>query len=143
MPVYLLDTDVLTHLAQGHAEVCLRVAAAQPGEVQTTAISLEEQLSGWYSFLRTTKRPDQIELAYAELIRTTLFLASLPLVNFTVQAIARYESLLKQKLNVRKNDLRIAAIALEGGAVVVTRNVRDFGRVPNLVVEDWTQPATP
>ena len=61
----------------------------------------------------------------------------------TLQAIARYESLLKQKLNVRKNDLRIAAIALEAGAVVVTRNVRDFRRVPNLAVEDWTQPATP
>jgi tRNA(fMet)-specific endonuclease VapC len=35
-------------------------------------------------------------------------------------------------------DLRTAAIALENSAVVVTTNVRDFQRVPGLVVPDWT-----
>ena len=34
-------------------------------------------------------------------------------------------------------DLRIAAITLENSGVLVTRNLRDFQRIPNLVVEDW------
>lgn len=66
------------------------------------------------------------------------FFQDMPLLPFTVAAIARCQSLLRQNLNVRKNDLRIAAIALEHNAKVVTANVRDFSRVPGLSVEDWT-----
>ena len=41
------------------------------------------------------------------------------------------------KLNVGGMDLRIAAIALENNATVVTRNVVDFQRIPGLLIEDW------
>jgi tRNA(fMet)-specific endonuclease VapC len=74
------------------------------------------------------------------LVEAVLALARLPILPYTQAAIVRYESLLRMKLNVGKNDLRIAAIALEHGAAVVTRNVRDFGRVPQLAVEDWSVP---
>ena len=56
----------------------------------------------------------------------------------SLPALARYEALRRMKLNVRKIDLRIAAIVLEIGATLVSRNLRDFRRVPGLVVEDWT-----
>jgi len=43
------------------------------------------------------------------------------------------------KLNVGRNDLRLAALALELNATVVTDNIRDFGRVPGLLWADWTK----
>jgi tRNA(fMet)-specific endonuclease VapC len=34
-------------------------------------------------------------------------------------------------------DLRIAAITLENAGILITRNLRDFQRIPNLSVENW------
>jgi tRNA(fMet)-specific endonuclease VapC len=51
----------------------------------------------------------------------------------------RFDQLFKSKLNVSSADLRIAALALEINATVVTANVRDFSRVPGLAWVDWSQ----
>lgn len=39
---------------------------------------------------------------------------------------------------ISPHDLLIAAIALANGVVLVTNNIREFARVPDLVCEDWT-----
>jgi len=67
-------------------------------------------------------------------------LSGIRILRYTEAAIARFQGLLKAKLQVRANDLRIAAIALEHSATVVTRNVRDFVVVPGLIAEDWSRP---
>lgn len=38
------------------------------------------------------------------------------------------------------NDMQIAAIALANNLVLVTHNTAEFGRIPQLVIEDWQSP---
>ena len=75
---------------------------------------------------------------YRRLADTTQMLGRFSVLSFTEGAIARFEQLKNLKLNVRHMDLRIAAITLEHGGTLVTRNLRDFRDVPSLAIEDWS-----
>jgi tRNA(fMet)-specific endonuclease VapC len=106
-------------------------------DIRVTSITVEEQLGGWFAVLRSARTPQQIGTAHARLTDVVRVLGTWDVLSFTAAAVGRFQDLLRQRLNVGGNDLRIAAIALEAGAVVVTRNLRDFGRVPGLRCEDW------
>jgi tRNA(fMet)-specific endonuclease VapC len=138
MSLYVLDTDTLSLYQRGHAAVSAAVKARPPGEVAITVISVEEQLSGWCAMLRRAQQPPALAQAYQRLADSVQRLAGLPILSFTEPAIARYDQLVSMRLNIGKQDLRIAAITLEKGGILVTRNTRDFRRVPNLVLEDWS-----
>jgi tRNA(fMet)-specific endonuclease VapC len=49
-----------------------------------------------------------------------------------------FSQLRANKLRISTQDLRIAAIALSQDAVLVTRNQRDFAKIPTLKMEDWS-----
>jgi tRNA(fMet)-specific endonuclease VapC len=136
MLLYALDTDSLTLYREGHAQLGQRVLVHPPSEIATTVISVEEQLSGWYAQLRQATQPDRVARTYERLADTIRFYTGIEILLFTLPAIARYQQLFQMKLNVGKMDLRIGAIALEHRATVVTRNLRDFRRIPNLTAED-------
>ncbi|HEX5105775.1 MAG TPA: type II toxin-antitoxin system VapC family toxin, partial [Pirellulaceae bacterium] len=82
----------------------------------------------------------QLARAYFRLAESTRFVGSLQILPFSEAAITRFEQLKALKLGVKSPDLRIAAIALESGDIVVTRNLRDFQLVPGLRVEIWSSP---
>jgi tRNA(fMet)-specific endonuclease VapC len=138
MSTYVLDTDTLSLLQEGHAAVVSRVANCAVEDLAITVISVEEQLSGWYRQLRLAKKPEQLAKIYEYLSFSVRSLSRLPILSFSEAAIRQVKTLQGLNLNVRKMDLSIAAIALEHRAIVVTRNTRDFKRVPNLTVEDWS-----
>jgi tRNA(fMet)-specific endonuclease VapC len=125
--------------ARGPSRHLARVAACPAEDLAITVMSVEEQLSGWYRRLRRAKQPEELAKVYTRLTAAVRSLSRLPILSFSETAIHRSRALQASKLNVRKMDLCIASIALENQALVVTRNVRDFGRVPNLVVEDWSK----
>ena len=139
MSFYVLDTDTLTLFEEGHPNVLQRVAAHPAAGLAITLLSVEEQLSGWYSRLRQAKDPARLALAYGRLARTVRFLSKLQILDFDQPAILEYMQLQKKKLKVRKMDLRIATVVLHHKAVLVSRNLKDFQRVPGLSIEDWTQ----
>jgi tRNA(fMet)-specific endonuclease VapC len=135
MSRYVLDTDILTLHQEGHSEVCRRVTAHRPQGLATTIISVEEQLSGWFTMLRRAKARETLARIYARLTDTVVFLGRMPISSFTEPAIARFEALRAMKLNIVSKDLRIAAIVLEERSILITR---DFQRVPGLVIEHWS-----
>jgi tRNA(fMet)-specific endonuclease VapC len=137
MSVYILDTDMLTLFQFNHPRVRQRVASHSPDELAVTIISVEEQVSGWYTQLRRAKKRETLARVYQRMTDNVTSLASLHILTFSEPAIVRFEELRKLKLGVGKTDLRIAAITLEHGEVLATRIVSDFRRVPGLVIQNW------
>jgi tRNA(fMet)-specific endonuclease VapC len=57
---------------------------------------------------------------------------------FDQTAYCHYDLFRSQQLRVGSQDLRIAAIVMANDGILVTRNRRDFEKVPNLSITDWT-----
>src|SRR2546426_2482842 len=112
---FLLDTDTITLLKQGHSRVSDRALSQPVGSVVTSVITVEEQLSGWYTAIRKAKSPQLLSDGYAELAETVGYLGHFIILGFSVAAIDEFARLRRLKLGISGNDLRIAAIALING----------------------------
>jgi tRNA(fMet)-specific endonuclease VapC len=139
MAVYVLDTTTVTHLQRAHPRVLARVAAyaATQQVIGTSTVTVEESVGGWLAELRRARTRVDAALASQGLADAVTILSRLQVFPTTEPALARFDQLVRLKLNVGRPDLKIAAVALELGATVVTDNRRDFARVPQLAVEDW------
>jgi len=100
-------------------------------------LTVEEQLTGWYTLLRQAKDARRLVRAYQELADTVPFLASWQILPLTDAAMTRYQTLKTLKLPIGTMDLRIAAVVLENKAILVTRNLADFQRIPGRAIENW------
>ena len=138
MSLYLFDTDLLTLFREGHHMVCARAAAHTADELATSIVTVEEQLTGWYTLLRQAKDDQRLTTAYERLTRTVRFFSRMQVLSFTMAAAARLAAFRKVKLKIGTLDLRIACIALEAEVILVTRNRVDFDLVPGLIIEDWS-----
>ena len=139
MSLYVLDTDTLTLFQEGHATVLQRMGTHSADELAITVLTVEEQVSGWYTRVRKAKDNARLALAYGRLARTVRFLSRIQILDFDEPAIEHFEQLRKAKLKIGGTDLRIAAVVLENRATLVTRNARDFTKIPGLRIEDWSR----
>ena len=138
MATFLVDTDIFSLFQRNHPAVLSALAAHAQDDVCIATLTIEEQIGGWSALARSAKTHFQQEHATHVLTQLVSSWCRLALVPFTTPSIIRFEQLMKARLNVKGNDLRIAAIALELGATIVTRNRRDFGRVAGLTIDDWS-----
>jgi tRNA(fMet)-specific endonuclease VapC len=138
MSLYLLDTDHLSLYQMGDPQVVKNVLLHLTDRLALAVISVEEQLSGWQRALNQARDDARRAEVYRRMALTVESWSGWLVLPFSATAMGRHTALLRQRLNVGSNDLKIAAIAQENNAVVVTRNRRDFSRVPGLVIEDWS-----
>jgi tRNA(fMet)-specific endonuclease VapC len=140
MKLYVLDTSVVGFAQQRHPVYERYVKSLPDGTpVVTTIITVGEDLSGWLPACRRARNGAERVKAYARLERAQEFYQRMGCLPFDDTAAAIFDELRAQKIRVGVNDLAIAAIALSVSGVLVTRNIVDFQRVPNLQIEDWTK----
>lgn len=136
---YLLDTDTFSLWRRGNEILTERLSPAlREGIVGVSVITVEEQLGGWFALLRRANTAEKEARLYTEISRSMSLFALVPVVPLSESALQRFQILKALKLNIGSMDLKIAALALELGVPVVTRNWRDYERVPELHLEDWT-----
>lgn len=137
----VLDTDVLS-LIQRRSEPeysRLRVRLRdQSDPVFVTIVTFEEQVRGWMSRLARRNDAAGEVSAYRRLRDLVEYYRDQRLLDFTQQSADVFAGLRKARVRVGTMDLRIASIVLANDALLISRNLSDFERVPGLRVEDWT-----
>jgi len=139
MSLYMLDTDTMTLAQFGHAAVVAQLGKQADADVALPVISLQEQMREWLGRLARLNASPPLADWYDRLVNRMFPLwRRYQLISFSEPAILRFDQLRALRLNVGSMDLRIAAIALGNSLTVVTRNQRDFSRVPGLNSVDWS-----
>lgn len=140
--MYILDTDHLSLLGRAASHEAqrlrFRLARLKPEERVTTIITFEEQMRGWMSYLAQARSLAQQVEAYRRLKEFLDRYLKIAVLKFDEAAAAEFQRLQRLRLRIGTMDLKIAAIASAHNATVLTRNLKDFSRVPGLRLEDWT-----
>jgi tRNA(fMet)-specific endonuclease VapC len=131
--LYCFDTDVLSHVLRRNPPLALiRRLAIVPADQQfTTAITAGELLYG-----AARRGSPGLTERVRDLVATALTVLPFDLAAADVYGPLRADLEAAGK-RLDEPDLRISSIALAHGLILVTGNVRHFGRVPGLNVENW------
>ena len=129
---FLLDTNICIYIIkQKPPEVLQRFNAYQVGDIGISAITVAELEFG----VQKSQFPTRNQQAL------TQFLLPLTIVDFDRAAAIIYGDirarLEKQGIPIGSLDTLIAAHALSLQVTLITNNVKEFSRVPNLQLENW------
>ena len=129
--MYLLDTNILVYAYRNQGQCRVKLEAHNPADIFICAITVAEIEYG----IAKSLRPDGLRLFLADVKnRHTLQALSWEAAAQSGQLRALLE---RQGQPIGSHDLLIAGIALAHDLIVVTRNTREFERVPGLRLENW------
>jgi len=126
---FLLDTNAIIALLKGQAWFLARLQKYKPADFGVSAIVAHELFYGAYKGQRTGRSLAQIDALRFKIVE------------FDQEDARRAgeirAALAKASAAIGPYDVLIAGQALARSLVLVTHNVKEFGRVEGLLVEDW------
>jgi tRNA(fMet)-specific endonuclease VapC len=131
--LYMLDTDTCIYYSRKTSpSVAARVHRRSPGDLVISAITYGELRFGAENGANPT-----VALRVLDMFAQTV--PALPLDPQVGEYYGRIRLHLQRKgLIIGNNDLWIASHCLQLGLTLVTNNEREFKRIPNLPIENWT-----
>lgn len=131
---YLLDTSVCVDLIRGHRPRMVKRMAQRPtADFGLSCITVAELQYGVCKSLQAPQEREALEE----------FLISLTVLDFDYEATFAYgrirAHLESAGTPIGALDMLIAAHAVSRDLVLLTRNLKEFKRVPGLKAEDWTK----
>ena len=130
---YMLDTNICIYVIKHKPQSVVKVFLEHdPDEICVSAITYAELMHG----VEKSQAKEKNRFA------VTLFLSAIAILEFDSHAAEEYgkvkAELERKGTPIEPMDLLIAGHARSMGLTVVTNNTREFRRVENLDVEDWT-----
>ena len=134
--LFMLDTDTCIFLMRGASQrLEAKVQSVPLAQQVMSAVTLAELSYGVQASATAKRKQNQ-----AILDSLALHLAVLDWPQDAAKHYAEIRADLKKRgAQLGAADLMIAAHARAMGAIIVTNNVKDFGRVKGLEVENWTK----
>ena len=130
--MYLLDTNIISYWMRGDKRVINRIKKHAPADLSLSTITLAEIL---YGIEKSPMKKKERRLKIKQIS------SLLRLYSFDEAAAGKYAiirtQLEREGMLISERDTQIASIAIANKLTVVTHNVKEFGRIGTLKVEDW------
>lgn len=128
---YLLDSNILIYFFKNTGAVRSKLAQKREDEIHLCTPVIWEILAGT---LKSQGPSNQLARLEAVQKRFSVLSFDLPSATAAAQIRAQLE---QSGQSIGPVDTMIAGIGIANNLTLVTRNVREFSRVPNLKVENW------
>lgn len=128
---FLLDTNIVIYVIKQRPAAALATFNRHQGRMAVSSITVAELIHGAEKSQHPARNLNVVED----------FCSRLAVLPYTVEAAYHYGNIraaLEQSgQTIGVNDLHIAAHARSKGLTLVSNNLREFERVPGLLLENW------